>query len=82
MHRRGDSYFNSDITEVARLAADPTVSAAVRKFAIMTLKTEKADEGEEFEDVKAEISPHIPSFRNSSGGSTKNPGSVFTFEQA
>jgi hypothetical protein len=76
VHRRGDSYFNSDITEVARLAHDPTVSAAVRKFANITLKTEIEEEPL---DVKAEASPHIPSFGQNRGTGSQE-ASVFTFE--
>lgn len=80
VHRRGDSYFNSDISEVARLATDRTVSAAVRKFANITLQTELAEDP--VIDVKAEVSPHIPTFRTdfTSGNSKTRGGSVFTFE--
>lgn len=81
VHRRGDSYFNSDITEAARLAADPTVSAAIRKFAKITLETEKESELEDdINEIKPVVSPHIPSFRISNG-TTKNIASVFTFEE-
>lgn len=81
VHRRGDSYFNSDITEAARLAGDPTVSAAIRKFAKLTLSTEKEEDNDDFQEVKAVVSPHIPSFRNTSSGTAKNPASVFSFKE-
>jgi len=77
VHRRGDSLFNSDITEVGRLVGDPTISAAVRKFAHMKLS--EVESGEHNEQMRMpEVSPHVPTFRNTS--TDGNMFSVFTFE--